>query len=192
MLVSLPLWILIAVGIWLEDGGPVFFPQDRIGCNGILFRALKFRSMVKDPARAEVQASRDDARITWVGRLLRRTALDELPQIWNIFLGDMSFVGPRSQPEKEIVRVRGEQRELYIRQVPGFELRQLVRPGLTGVAQIFARREVPHRYKFKYDLIYVRKLMQKRGSFGDLRLFFYDLGLIFRSVWITCTARWEV
>ena len=192
LLLSLPLWILIAAGIWLEDGGPIFFRQDRIGRYGRLFRALKFRSMFNNPARVEVQASRNDPRITRAGRLLRRTALDELPQIWNIFVGDMSFVGPRSQPEKEIVRVGGERKELYIRQVPGFALRQLVRPGLTGVAQIFARREISHRYKFRYDLIYVRKMVENRGILGDVRLFFYDLGLILRSVWITATARWEV
>ena len=189
---SLPLWVLIAAGIWLEDGGPIYFRQDRIGRHGGLFRALKFRSMRMNSAGVEVQASRNDPRITRVGRLLRRTALDELPQIWNIFVGDMSFVGPRSQPEKEIVRVRGERKELYIRQVPGFALRQLVRPGLTGVAQIFAQREIPHRYKFRYDLIYVRKMMENRGILGDVRLFFFDLGLILRSVWITVTARWEV
>ncbi len=192
LIVSFPLWLFFAAWIWLEDGRPIFFRQFRIGRNGGMFQVLKFRSMIKDPTKVEVQAQRDDPRITRVGRVLRRTALDELPQIWNIFVGDMSFVGPRSQPEKEIVHVRGEQRELCIRDVPGFELRQLVRPGLTGVAQIFARREVPHRYKFKYDLIYVRKLMQKRALFGDLHLFFYDLGLILRSIWITCTARWEV
>lgn len=192
LLMSLPLWILIAAGIWLEDGGSVFFRQERIGRHGRLFRALKFRSMVRDPARVEVQASRNDPRITRIGRLLRRTALDELPQIWNIFIGDMSFVGPRSQPEREIVGAGGEQKELYIRQVPGFALRQLVRPGLTGVAQIFARREVPHRYKFKYDLIYVTRMLRNQGFWGSVRMFFYDLGLIFRSVWITVRARWEV
>lgn len=192
LLASAPLWILISVGIWLEDGRPVFFRQDRIGRYGVLFRVLKFRSMFNNPARVEVQASRNDPRITRIGRLLRRTALDELPQIWNIFVGDMSFVGPRSQPEKEIVHVAGEAKELYIRQVPGFLSRQLVRPGLTGVAQIFARREIPHRHKFRYDLIYVRKVIESRGFFGDARILVYDLSLILRSVWITVTARWEV
>ena len=192
LLLSLPISILIAAGIWLEDGGPIFFRQDRIGRHGKLFRVLKFRSMVKNPARVEVQASRNDPRITRVGRLLRMTALDELPQIWNIFIGDMSFVGPRSQPEKEIVRVGGEPRELYIRQVPGFAIRQLVRPGLTGVTQLFAPREVPHRGKFKYDLIYVRRIMRNEGFLGDVQMFFYDLGLILRSIWITLRGRWEV
>ena len=192
LLVSLPLWAFFAAWIWLEDGRPIFFRQDRIGRSGRLFRALKFRSMIKDPARVEVQASKNDPRITRVGRLLRRTALDELPQIWNIFVGDMSFVGPRSQPEKEIVRVGDTKKELYIRDVPGYELRQLVRPGLTGIAQIYAPREVPHRYKFKYDLIYVRRMMKSAGILGNIRMFLYDLALILRSGWTTLRGRWEV
>lgn len=194
LLLSLPLWILIAAGIWVEDGGPIFFRQDRIGRYGKMFRALKFRSMRKDPARVEVQASRNDPRITRVGRLLRMTALDELPQVWNIFIGDMSFVGPRSQPEKEIVRVGGILQELLIREVPGFAERQLVRPGLTGVTQLFAPRQVPHRQKFRYDLLYIRKIrrMNQRGWVGDVGMLLYDLGLIFRSVWNTLRASWEV
>jgi lipopolysaccharide/colanic/teichoic acid biosynthesis glycosyltransferase len=148
--------------------------------------------MIKDPGQVERQATQNDQRITRVGRMLRKTAMDELPQIWNIFSGDMSFVGPRSQPEKERVRVKGEERELYIRDVPGFALRQLVRPGLTGVTQIFAPREVSHRYKFKYDLIYVRRVMRNQGFIGSIRMLFYDCGLILRSIWITLRGRWEV
>lgn len=192
LVLSFPVWLLFAAWIWLEDGRPIFFRQMRIGRNGRLFRALKFRSMIKDPTRVEVQASKNDPRITRVGRILRKTALDELPQVWNIFVGDMSFVGPRSQPEKELVRVGGAEAELHIREVPGFELRQRVRPGLTGVAQLFAPRRVPHRDKFRYDLIYVKRVMRSRGAWGDVRLFFYDLGLILRSVWMTLTWRWEV
>lgn len=140
----------------------------------------------------EVQATRNDPRITRVGRLLRKTAMDELPQAWNILMGDMSFVGPRSQPEKEIVRVGGKEKELNIRDVPGFAIRQLVRPGLTGVAQLFAPREVAHRCKFRYDLIYVKRIMRSQGVRDDIRLLFYDAGLILRSVWTTLTWRWEV
>ena len=192
LLLSLPLWGLFALLIWLEDGSPIFFRQQRIGRNGRMFTSLKFRSMIANAGHVERQATKDDQRITRVGRVLRKTAMDELPQIWNIFLGDMSFVGPRSQPEKELVRVKGEERELYIRDVPGFAVRQLVRPGLTGVTQIFAPREVPHRYKFKYDLIYVRRVMRNQGFMGSVRMFFYDFGLILRSTWITVLGRWEV
>ena len=192
LVLSLPLWVFFSVWIFLEDGRPILFRQMRIGRNGLMFRVVKFRSMVKDAAMVEVQASKNDPRITRVGRVLRMTALDELPQIWNIFVGDMSFVGPRSQPEKELVKVGNTQEELYIRDVPGYAMRQLVRPGLTGVAQIYAPREVPHRYKFKYDLIYVRRIIRSAGFVGDVRMCFYDFGLILRSVWITVRAKWGV
>jgi len=194
LLVSFPLWILIAAGIWLEDGGPIFFRQDRIGRHGRFFRALKFRSMVRDPDSVEVQARQDDPRITPVGRVLRKTALDELPQLWNIFVGDMSFVGPRSQPEKERVKIRDVEKELYIRDVPGYELRQLVRPGLTGIAQIYAPRDVLHKNKFRYDSIYVKRVIResRKGMRGDLHMLWLDLRLIAISILNTLTARWEV
>lgn len=194
LLLSFPLWIVIAVGIWLEDGGPLFFWQDRIGRFGRLFRTLKFRSMTEAPDSVEVQARQKDPRITWVGTMLRKTALDELPQLWNIFTGDMSFVGPRSQPEKERVKVGSVEKELYIRDIPGYELRQLVRPGLTGVAQIYAPRDVLHRNKFRYDAIYVKRIIQenKNGVIGDLRVLWLDLRLVGISIWNSLTARWEV
>ena len=98
LLLSTPLWPLFAVAIKLQDGGPVFYAQDRIGEGGRIFRALKFRSMVPDAEAGvgAVQATTDDPRVTLVGRLLRGAAMDELPQLWNIFRGDMSFVGPRA------------------------------------------------------------------------------------------------
>lgn len=200
LLVTLPLWIFFAAWIRLEDGGPVFFRQVRIGWYGKPVRVLKFRSMVMNPDQAEVQAKRNDPRITRVGRVLRRTALDELPQLWNILVGEMSFVGPRAQPEKEIVRVDGVERELYTREVPGFAVRQMVRPGLTGIAQLFAPREVPHWQKFRYDLIYVKKILHNSAQDrpvlskikGDLELLWLDAGLVLRSVWIALRGRWEV
>src|SRR6185295_9995533 len=93
LLLSAPVWGLIALAVKLEDGGPVFFSQERVGIGGRVFRAMKFRSMIPD-AEAKVgalQAAKNDPRITRVGRLLRATAADELPQLWNIFRGDMSF-----------------------------------------------------------------------------------------------------
>ena len=88
---------MIPVAIKLEDGGPVFFPQDRVGLNGRVFQALKFRSMRPDAEAltGPVQATENDPRVTRVGRVLRATAMDELPQLVNILVGDMSFVGPR-------------------------------------------------------------------------------------------------
>ena len=97
LILSAPLWPLIALAIKLEDGGPVFYGQERVGKGGVPFKSLKFRSMTPDPGRrGEIQqAGSNDKRVTSVGRLLRATAMDELPQLWNIFVGDMSFVGPR-------------------------------------------------------------------------------------------------
>ena len=104
LILSLPLWVVIPVAIWLEDRGPIFFPQARVGLNGRQFKALKFRSMIPDAEAVSgpVQADEDDPRVTRVGRVLRATAMDELPQLWNIFVGDMSFVGPRPLRPGEI------------------------------------------------------------------------------------------
>jgi len=212
LLVTAPLWGAVALAIWLDDGPPVFFRQPRIGRGGKTVRILKFRSMVRN-LQMEVQASRNDPRITRVGRILRRTALDELPQLWNVFVGEMSFVGPRAQPEREIVRAGGVVKELLIKEVPGSARRQMVRPGLTGVAQLFAPREVPHRQKFRYDLIYVKRLlrhaalaehMAKKRNWAarfsgtaqvlksDLSLLWLDVRLIVRSVLVALLGKWEV
>src|SRR5713226_1217607 len=150
LIVSAPLWALIALAVKLEDGGPVLFPQDRVGLNGRVFKALKFRSMLPDAeARTgPVQATTNDPRITRVGRLLRATAMDELPQLWNIVAGDMSFVGPRPEWEELVKEFR--------KQVVGFDRRHVLRPGLTGVAQIYGHAEMTRWKKLRYDLLYIR------------------------------------
>lgn len=181
LFLSLPLWAIIAAAVKLEDGGDVFFTQDRVGEWGRVFRVFKFRSMVQD-AEAEVgarQASYGDSRITRVGRLLRATAMDELPQLWNIFRGDMSFVGPRALRPGEI-ETSGSGREEALEDVPGFADRCRVAPGLTGVAQIYARRDIPRRQKFRYDRLYIKR-----------RTFILDVRLILLSFWITFRGTWE-
>src|SRR5713226_7254706 len=109
LIVSAPLWAVIPAAIKLEDGGPVFFPQDRVGRGGRVFQALKFRSMRPDAEAltGPIQATENDPRVTRVGRLLRGAAMDELPQLVNILRGDMSFVGPRPLRPGE-VDVRGD------------------------------------------------------------------------------------
>jgi lipopolysaccharide/colanic/teichoic acid biosynthesis glycosyltransferase len=180
LMVSAPVWLLIGAAIKLEDGGPILYTQYRWGRGKRPFRVYKFRSMVVD---ADVrfgggQATKDDPRITRVGRLLRRTSLDELPQLLNIFRGDMSWVGPRVLPMNE--RQLNEDAQIPDEAVPGFDLRCAVRPGLTGVAQIYAPRDVPRRQKFRYDSFYIRR-----------QTLVLDLSLIAISVWISCRLRWE-
>lgn len=181
LVLSAPLWVVLAAAIRLEDGGPIFFGQERVGRYGTLFRSWKFRSMraadEERPHGAPRQATRDDPRITKVGRLMRRTALDELPQLWNILRGDMSFVGPRALLRRE-EQVQGGG-SVDLRELPGFEERHSVRPGLTGLAQVRAARDIPLRAKLRYDLLYVRT-----------RTFWLDVRLIAESVWISLRGAW--
>jgi lipopolysaccharide/colanic/teichoic acid biosynthesis glycosyltransferase len=181
ILLSSPLWMIIAALIKLEDRGPVFYRQERIGRGGRPFRVLKFRSMRTDAERdgVAVQAVARDPRVTRVGRVLRATAMDELPQLANIFKGDMSFVGPRALRPNE-KEVQGDPDTRDIRDIPGFQDRIRVRPGLTGLTQVFLPGETPRRRKFRVDRLYIR-----RRSFG------LDLRLIFLSFWITFRGRWE-
>jgi lipopolysaccharide/colanic/teichoic acid biosynthesis glycosyltransferase len=182
LVASAPLWAVFAAIIRLEDGGPVFFRQERVGLNGRIFQALKFRSMRPDAETltGAVQATEHDPRVTRIGRLMRVTAMDELPQLWNILRGDMSFVGPRALRPGEI-EAEGDGRLVALEDVPGFEHRIRVRPGLTGLAQVYARRDLPRRQKFRYDRLYV----ETRSWMGDLRL-------ILLSFWISVLGRWEV
>jgi lipopolysaccharide/colanic/teichoic acid biosynthesis glycosyltransferase len=181
LLLSAPLWAVIALAVKAGDGGPVFYGQERVGLGGRRFKSWKFRSMVADADRrwGPLQASEGDRRVTRVGRLLRATALDELPQLWNIFAGDMSFVGPRALLPAEIETRAGGALE-RLEDVPGCEARHAVRPGLTGLAQVFAARDIRRRHKFRYDLLYIRR-----------RSLWLDLKLIAMSFWITFRGRWE-
>ena len=181
LLLSSPLWLLIAAAIKLEDGGPVLFVQERVGKGGVTFRALKFRSMVAHASTLpQHQAGEHDPRITGIGRLLRATALDELPQLYNIFIGDMSFVGPRPLMPGEI-EVRGSGELVRLDSIPGYDARHSVRPGLTGLSQVYAPRDTPRARKFRLDAIYVRN--------ATFRL---DVFLVAVSFWITFRGRWEL
>jgi len=178
---SSPLWLLLAAVIKLEDGGPVFYSQERVGEGGRVFRAYKFRSMIPDAERnvGALQASANDSRVTRIGRLMRATAMDELPQLWSIFRGDMSFVGPRALRPGEI-EATGDGGFEALEDVPGYEERHSIRPGLTGIAQIYAPRDIKRRNKFRYDRIYIRQPS-----------FWLDVRLIALSFWITFRGRWE-
>ena len=181
LILSAPVWGVIALAVKLHDGGPVFFPQERWGRHQSRFGVLKFRTMIPNAGAApvSVQATEHDPRITPVGRILRATALDELPQLLNIWKGEMSFVGPRALPINER-QGREEAGDVPDEKIPGFHERLQVRPGLTGIAQIFAPRDVPRRHKFRYDLLYIRR-----------QSFLLDLRLIVLSFWITFRGAWE-
>jgi lipopolysaccharide/colanic/teichoic acid biosynthesis glycosyltransferase len=181
LIVAAPLWAAIAVAIKVQDGGPVLYRQQRVGLGGRVFDALKFRSMVTDAESktGPVQAVENDPRVTRVGRLLRATAMDELPQLWNIFTGDMSFVGPRPLRPGE-VEVNGDGQLVRLEEIPGYAARHMVRPGLTGLTQVYAPRDISRTSKFRLDRVYL-----KRASF------WLDLKLILLSFWITGRGEWE-
>jgi lipopolysaccharide/colanic/teichoic acid biosynthesis glycosyltransferase len=181
LVVSAPLWCVIPAAIKIEDGGPVFFPQERVGLDGRVFLALKFRSMRPDAEKLSgpVQATENDPRVTRVGRVLRATALDELPQLVNILRGDMSFVGPRPLRPGE-VDVRGDGQMVSLEQIPGYKERHAVRPGLTGLTQVYAPRDISRTSKFRLDRLY----MKRAG-------FWLDMRLIVLSFWITGRGQWE-
>jgi lipopolysaccharide/colanic/teichoic acid biosynthesis glycosyltransferase len=181
LIASAPLWLIIAVAIKLEDSGPIFFPQVRVGLGGHPFKALKFRSMVPDSDRrfGPMQAREHDPRITRIGILLRATAMDELPQLWNILVGDMSFVGPRPLVPGE-VEVRGDGTLVPLEAIAGYRERHSVRPGLTGLTQVYASRDIRRANKFRLDLLYLKRA----GMCLDLKL-------IALSFWISGRGQWE-
>ena len=128
----MPLFFLVAILIRLESSGPVFFIQKRNGLNGKEFMIFKFRSMYFVGNAEVIQAKKNDSRVTKIGKLLRKTSVDELPQIFNIFIGDMSFVGPRPHAI--------EHNHEYGTKIENYMRRHLVKPGLTGYAQIKGHR----------------------------------------------------
>ncbi len=183
LIISLPLWLVIAAAIWIEDRGPIFYFQKRVGKGGSQFNAYKFRTMIPEADKlfGPLQATQDDHRITKIGKILRITAMDELPQLLNILNGDMSFVGPRALLPAEIET--GEHRienATPLEEIPGFWQRQSVKPGLTGLAQIYAARNIARKQKFRLDLLYIGQ-----------ESIWLDIKLIFLSFWITFNGKWE-
>jgi lipopolysaccharide/colanic/teichoic acid biosynthesis glycosyltransferase len=181
MILSVPFSLVVASAIKLEDGGPIFYRQERWGKGGTRFGAYKFRTMVpnSDEVFGIKQARKDDPRITSVGRFLRAAGLDELPQILNIFKGEMSFVGPRALAVGEILYDEKGQRVNY-EKIPDFWRRLSVRPGLTGISTIYKAKDIAPKKKFRYDLLYIRK-----------QSFWLDLRLIAMSFWISFRGKWE-
>ena len=173
IVLSLPISILLAMVIWMQDPGPLLFAKIVVTRGGRSFKQLKLRSMVKNAEQATgaIPAALADVRVTPLGQALRRTHIDELPQMINIAWGDMSLVGPR--PE----RVRFVRQ--HLQKWPRYRFRHAVRPGLAGIAQVYGDYYSTPREKLRYDLLYIR-----RRSFGlDLRLFLSATSLGLLGLW---------
>ncbi len=171
---GLPLWLLIALAVKLDSPGPVFYRQTRVGKGGREFSIIKFRSMVKDAETGSgaVWADRNDSRVTRVGALLRKTRLDEVPQILNILAGHMSLVGPRPERPEIIVRLR--------KVFPFYDKRLTIKPGLTGWAQVKLEYDSSLEdvaEKLKYDFFYIEN-----------QSLFLDLEILLRTVRVVLTG----
>ncbi|UCG81683.1 MAG: sugar transferase [Desulfobacterales bacterium] len=171
LIIFTPVMVMFSLLIKISSPGPVFYEQQRVGKDGKVFTLYKFRTMVKDAEKelGPVLARRDDPRITKIGKILRTTRLDELPQLLNVLRGDMSLVGPR--PERpHFVKLH---KALH-------ELRLAVKPGLTGLAQIRSFYDLKPRHKIKYDYLYI----QKRSLLLNLYILTRTLPIIFsRKGW---------
>lgn len=169
LIIFSPILLFAALAIKLYDGGPVFFLQDRCTLNGKVFKIHKFRSMIVDAEKEgfSIPAGEKDPRITPVGRVLRATRLDELPQLIDILVGNMSLVGPR--PE------RIEHVEMYTKEIPEFSFRLKVRGGLTGYAQLYGKYNTSAYDKLQLDLMYI----QNYSLLLDLRLILMTLKIMF-------------
>lgn len=172
IIILLPLFLLLSILIKMESSGTVFFAQERVGYKGIVFKMYKFRSMVSN---AEVMLKdiedqnevsghmfkiKDDPRVTRIGRFIRRTSIDELPQLFNVLRGEMSMVGPRPPLIREVVSY-----------AEWHNLRMSVRPGITGLWQIRGRSSLGFEEMVRLDLKYIRE-----------RSFWYDMKIIFRTI----------
>jgi exopolysaccharide biosynthesis polyprenyl glycosylphosphotransferase len=175
LVLSLPLCLLTALAIKLTSPGPVFFRQERTGQDGAPFRLIKFRTMRIDAEKESgpVWAQKNDTRVTPVGRFLRKSRIDEIPQFLNILAGQMSFVGPRPERPHFVAQLQ--------QQVPFYPLRHTVKPGLTGWAQVrhpYGASIEDAQEKLRYDLYYIKNMSVM-----------FDLNIILRTVGVILGAK---
>jgi lipopolysaccharide/colanic/teichoic acid biosynthesis glycosyltransferase len=166
MLVFAPVLLFAAALVWLTSGSPIFYRQARVGRGGRPFTLSKLRTMTNRTAEAsdEIYTRKDDPRITAAGRWLRKLRLDELPQLWNVFKGQMSLIGPRAEWTKCAER--------YETQIPFYHFRHLVKPGITGWAQVnypYGESDQDAIEKLKYDLYYIRRYSLKLDAMIALK-----------------------
>ncbi len=168
-IIALPVMLPVSLAIKLEDGGPVFFRQKRLTRDGREFEILKFRSMIPDAEKfsGSVLATEHDPRITKIGRFIRATRLDELPQILNILKGDMSVVGPR--PERKVFA------DEFKKEMPEFDYRLKVKGGLTGFAQIYGKYNTSPYDKLRLDMTYI----ENYSILLDIKLIFLTIKIMF-------------
>ncbi len=168
IVITSPIMLICAIAIKLDDGGPILFKQNRITINGKIFNVLKFRSMIVDADKdGAKKAESGDSRITRVGRVIRACRMDELPQLFNVLMGDMSLVGPRPERIENVYE--------YSKKYPEFELRHRVKGGLTGFAQLYGKYNTSPEDKLNMDLIYV----ETYSLLLDLRLMIMTIKVLF-------------
>ncbi|GIX43411.1 MAG: hypothetical protein KatS3mg129_3144 [Leptospiraceae bacterium] len=151
IILFLPIMILVTIAIWIDDGFPILFKQERLGLDKKIFIAYKFRTMIKDADKYNPYTQENDPRITRIGKFLRKSRLDELPQLFNILKGDMSLIGPRA----EWIKLTA----IYEKEIKYYHFRHLIRPGLTGWAQImypYGASIEDTIQKLEYDLYYIK------------------------------------
>ena len=178
LVLASPLLALAALTVKLEDGGPVFYRQTRVGRNGVDFDLLKLRTMVvgAETMGAGLSVDRGDPRITGTGRLLRKLSLDELPQLWNVVRGEMSVIGPRPTLRYQVEQYDERQRH-----------RLDVKPGITGWAQVNGRASLPWADRIELDVWYV----EHRSPLLDLRILARTPVALFRGTYKGETGGWK-
>jgi exopolysaccharide biosynthesis polyprenyl glycosylphosphotransferase len=171
LILASPLLIIGYLGVRLQDGGPAFYMQERLTKDNKTFRLIKFRSMVPDAENetGAVLASENDARITRFGRFLRKSRIDELPQLINVIKGDMSIVGPR--PERPELALK------YIAEFPEYEYRTRFKSGITGLAQVWGKYNTTFKDKLLLDLYYIKNF----SFINDMQILFFTLKIIFKG-----------
>lgn len=169
LIVLSPIILLFIILVKLDTPGSAFYSQERVGLMGKTFKVTKLRSMYSNVEKTSgaMWAQKNDSRVTKIGHFMRKTRIDELPQLWSVIIGDMSLIGPR--PERPVFT------EQFSEEVPGFEQRLLVKPGLSGYAQVHGGYEVTPAQKLKGDMYYINHF-----SFAtDVAIFFQTIRVVF-------------